>query len=656
MSQGPVEPVARERLALLPLSHGRVALTDGFWSSRQRRNREVTIPYGIAMLEQSGTMENLRVAAGSSTAEYKMPLFRDSDLYKVLEAIAWERSHGADDAHEHFLASSASLLAAAQEQDGYLNSYVQVVEPGRRFANPAMGHELYCAGHLLQAAVADTRTSAHPSGSPSSLGLVASRFASYLADVLPREQAGFVPGHPEIETALVELYRTSRDDRLLDLAADLLARRGRGALRWHNFGASYFQDDVPFEQATAIRGHAVRALYLLAGATDIYTETGATTLLPPILAQWSDMTSSKTYITGGVGSRHQDEAFGDPFELPPDRAYCETCAAIASVMWNWRLLLLTGDGKYADLMERTLYNGFLAGVGLDGTSFFYVNPLQARTPSSRSPWYDCACCPPNVMRLLASLEHYLVTTSESGVQIHQYFSGTVSLPGGGAPGAGPLELAAWTDYPHGGTFALRVVDAPDAPVEIAIRIPSYARSISLTLGGKQLQLEPDDRGYVRVSRAWTAGDELHLAMPMRPRAIYASDQVDGARGCVAFERGPLVYCVEGVDVEPGSAGSGAGGLPGVSVDPLAPVGESPAVDIAGERVVALRLQGRLRRPGRPDWPYAEDRAALERAGDGSAGGDTALEVQAIPYYSWANRGASDMRVWIPASDASRASM
>ncbi|MHB1597728.1 MAG: glycoside hydrolase family 127 protein [Acidimicrobiales bacterium] len=654
MSQGPVEPVTRERLALLPLSHGHVALTDGFWSSRQRRNREVTIPYGIAMLEQSGTMENLRIAAGSSTAEYKMPLFRDSDLYKVLEAVAWERSHGADDAHERFLASSASLLSAAQEQDGYLNSYVQVVEPGRRFANPAMGHELYCAGHLLQAAVADARTSGHPSGSPSSLGLVASRFASYLTDVLPREQAGFVPGHPEIETALVELYRTSRDRRLLDLAADLLDRRGRGALRWHNFGPSYFQDDVPFEQATTIRGHAVRALYLLAGATDVYTETGATTLLPPILAQWSDMTSSKTYITGGVGSRHQDEAFGDPFELPPDRAYCETCAAIASVMWNWRLLLLTGEGKYAELMERTLYNGFLAGVGLDGTSFFYVNPLQARTPSSRSPWYDCACCPPNVMRLLASLEHYVATTSAAGVQIHQYFSGTVHLPAGGPVGAGPLELLARTDYPHGGTFTLRVVDAPGTPLEISLRIPTFADGVSLALGGKDLRLEPDAHGYVRVHRTWTAGDELQLEIPMRPRALHATGDVDGARGCVAFERGPLVYCIEGVDVPRGAGGAGGeggAGLRGISVDPDGAIGVTRAVDVAGEPVVALRLKGRRRQSAVPDWPYAEHRAGLDDGQDRGADDVAALEIQAVPYYAWANRGASDMRVWIPAADA-----
>ncbi len=655
VSQGPVAPVATERLAVAPLAHGRVRLGDGFWAARQQTNRSVTIPYGIAMLEQSGTLENLRVAAGSSKAAYAMPLFRDSDLYKVLEAIAWERAHGVDDAHESFFASSTALLAAAQEADGYLNSYVQVVEPGRRFANPAMGHELYCAGHLIQAGVADARTAGPTASRPTSLGQVGHRFASYLVDALAGEHASFVPGHPEIETALVELYRTDGDRRLLDLAADLLARRGRGTLRWHNFAPSYFQDDVPVEHATAIRGHAVRALYLLAGATDVYTETGAPSLLASILAQWSDMTSSKTYLTGGVGSRHEGESFGDAFELPPDRAYCETCAAIASVMWNWRLLLLTGDAKYAELMERTLYNGFLAGVGLDGTSFFYVNPLQSRTPSARQPWYDCACCPPNVMRLLASLEHYLVTSSASGVQVHQYFSGRLSLDGEAVAGTGPLELEAWTDYPHGGTFTLRVVDAPGSPVEIAIRIPSYTSDVSLSLGGKPLGVEPDELGYARIRRNWAAGDEIALAIALRPRTVYASDQVDGARGCVAFERGPLVYCLEGVDVAAAARGRDGVGLAGFAADPLARVGESRSVEIAGERVVSLRVPGHLHRPGTPPWPYGEDRAALG-ATAGDAGATEAVEVGAVPYYCWANRGPSDMRVWIPASGAGRASM
>ena len=426
MSAGPVMPVSQQQLALRPITDGTVALTGGFWGDRQRQNREVTIPHGIRMLESSGALENLRIAAGESNGEYRLPVFRDSDLYKVLEAVAWERAHGADPDQEAFFKSSVELLEAAQDPDGYINSYVQVVEKGCRFGDPAMGHELYCAGHLFQAAVADKRTAARAGGLRSAgLWPVAGRFASMLVEVLRSEQARLVEGHPEVETALVELYRTGKDRRYLELAGDLLGRRGHNSLSWRGFGPSYFQDDVPFDQARSVRGHAVRCLYLLAGAADIYTETGRKELLASSLSQWADMTSAKTYLTGGVGSRHKDEAFGDPFELPPDRAYCETCAAIASIMWNWRLLLVTGEARFAELMERTLFNGFLAGTGLDGRSFFYVNPLQARQPAARSPWYYCACCPPNVMRLMASLEHYLATASDDGVQVHQYASGRV---------------------------------------------------------------------------------------------------------------------------------------------------------------------------------------------------------------------------------------
>ncbi len=332
-----------------------------------------------------------------------------------------------------------------------------------------MGHELYCAGHLFQAAVADARTAAP---GPVLLGPIVDRYASMLADVLRSEQAGFVEGHPEIETALVELYRTTRDPRLVDLAGDLLARRGHQALSWRSFGPSYFQDDVPFEEANSIRGHAVRALYLLAGAADIYTETGREQIRGPLFSQWADMVSAKTYLTGGVGSRHHDEAFGDRFELPPDRAYCERCAAIASIMWNWRLLLLTGEARFAELMERTLYNGFLAGIGFDGTSFFYENPLQVRVPTARHAWYDCACCPPNGMRFLASLEHYLITTTDQGAQFHQYASGRVQT----SPGSeGNLDLTVETDYPFGGTVSFRVAAAPSARRELALRAPRGRR-------------------------------------------------------------------------------------------------------------------------------------------------------------------------------------
>ncbi len=656
---GPVMPVSRQLLAVQPISPGTVELTTGFWGDRQRQNREVTIPHGIRMLEASGTIENLRIAAGRSTAEYSLPVFRDSDLYKVLEAIAWERAHGADPDQEQFFAASVELLSAAQAPDGYINSYVQVVEKGRRFGDPAMGHELYCAGHLFQAAVADARTADGPPG----LVPVAQRFASLLVDVLRSSQATLVEGHPEVETALVELYRTGGDRRLLDLAQDMIGRRGRKTLGWRGFGPSYFQDDVPFEEARSVRGHAVRCLYLLAGATDLYTESGKKELWSSALSQWEDMTTAKTYLTGGVGSRHQDEAFGDRFELPPDRAYCERCAAIASIMWNWRMLLLTGEARFAELIERTLYNGFLAGIGLDGTTSFYVNPLQARQPMIRSPWNYCACCPPNGMRLVASLEHYLVTTTDKGVQLHQYASGLVRAELGAL---GTLELAMETDYPFGGTVSVRAAAVPSGPCEVAVRVPSWADGISASLNGRTVADQPGPGGYLRCRREWTVGDELVIELPMKARLVRASEAIDSVRGCVAYERGPLVYCLEGRDIATRNS------LEGVSVVSNRAPAEVPAFDIGGQPMVALKLEGQAR-SGPPGWPYtgvpyadvpdtgvpntggpdSGSVASQSRSGGGPQSerhevvSANRVELLAVPYFAWANRGGTDMRVWVP---------
>jgi DUF1680 family protein len=624
-------------LSLQPIVDGAVEIDGGFFGARRRVNREVTIPYGMKMLEESGTLENFRIAAGTSRAAYRTPQFRDSDLYKVLEAIAWERAHGPDSAQESFFDSSVDMIGRAQQPDGYVNTYVQVVLEGRRFGDPAMGHELYCAGHMIQAAVADTRTRA---GGGGDFADIATRFAALLVDVMPGEQRQFVPGHPEIETALVELYRTNGDAQLVGLAADLIGRRGRGTLSWRNFGPSYFQDDVPFDDAMTVRGHAVRALYLLAGATDLYTETCREQLRAPILAQWGDMVSAKTYLTGGVGSRHEGESFGDRYELPPDRAYCETCASIASIMWNWRMLLVTGDAAHADLIERTLYNGFLAGLGLDGTSFFYVNPLHAREPLARQTWYECACCPPNVMRLLASLEHYVATRTEDGVQLHQYLGGAVRA----GEGAEALELALSTAYPYEGAVAIRVGAAPASGREIALRIPAWAADASCAVNGRSVDVEPDEKGYLRLRKEWSPGDEVVLELPLRPRAVAAAEEVDAARGCVAFERGPLAYCLEGIDLPPGVE------LRAVSVDATTRPREETGFDICGDPVVALRLDGRVRaRPPRPGWPYFEPGQEGSDAGADTAA-DGPAELRATPYYAWGNRGATTMRVWIPRSD------
>lgn len=627
-TMGPLVPRRSDHVRLGPMSGGSIRLRGGFWGRRQMLNREVTIPHGMQMLEESGSLENLRIAAGLTQSDYHDPIFRDSDVYKVLEAIAWERQHGADADQDRFFSSSAHLIAAAQEPDGYLNSHVQVCEPARRFENPAMNHELYCAGHLFQATVAEARSG----DGPSLLAPITERFADYLHVVLNQERPSFIPGHPEIETALVELYRQTGTAHRLELASGLIRRRGQNNLRWRSFGPEYFQDDLPLTKAKRVRGHVVRGLYLLAGAADTFIETGQEDLLQACLDQWEDAVSTKTYITGGMGSRHVGESFGEPFELPSDRGYCETCAAIASIMWNWRLSLITGESRFADLVERTLYNGFLSGWGLDGKSFFYVNPLKSRG-SQRKPWFWCACCPPNIMRLIASLEYYFASHTAQGIQLHQFAPMSVRQPIAG----GLFALDVDTDYPFDTAVTIAVTQSPELDADLAVRVPSWAGEASVTLNGRPVPAEPESDGYLHVRRRWRAGDELVVGFPARARVLRPDFRIDAIRSCVALERGPLVYCVE-------ATGTGAPSLDGLELPTNTGAYQEQRMDIGDQPVVALRCQAsrRLVAPAGP-LPYQD----LAEAGDTPT---LDAEVLAIPYFTWANRGGSEMRVWLPSSD------
>jgi len=618
---------------VLPLDGGALSLDGGFWGHRQLRNREVTIPHGMQMLDERGSLDNLRLAAGKAKGDYQLPLFMDSDVYKLLEAVAWERQRGPGPEQERFYEQAAALLASVQEPDGYLNSFVQVVHPTERFGDPAMGHELYCAGHLFQAAVAEARSTGAADGTlgpgqpKQVVGPVADRFATYLLEVLP-DKPSFVPGHPEVEMALVEMYRQSGSQPLLDLAEDLVRRRGRSSLTFGSFGPEYFQDDVEVVKAGKVRGHAVRALYLLSGVADLYIETGRQDLLGACLDQWDDMVKAKTYLTGGVGSRHEDEAFGDPYELPPDRAYCETCAAIASIMWNWRMCLITGQARFAELIERTLYNGFLAGWGLDGRSFFYVNPLQSRGRATRLPWYRCACCPPNLMRLVASLEHYIATHTSDGFQLHQFAPAAVRQHLAG----GVLGVRVETPYPQEGWLVLRVEEAPSGTTDLAVRVPSWAREFSVELNGKAKTTEPSVDGYVHLVRRWEPGDEVSISFPLRSRVVRPDPRIDAVRGCASLERGPFVYCFE-------SVGDDAEALHDVEVQSLDRGAAERAAQVGPEPVVELTCTGRRLNIDR-SWPYYE-------GSHHDAGGLQEVRLSAVPYYAWSNRGPSQMRVWVP---------
>jgi DUF1680 family protein len=403
----------------------------------------------------------------------------DSDIYKTLEAIGWELGRSPRPMLSGFAASAIDLLERVQLPDGYLNSYVQVSgEP--RYSMLASSHEMYCAGHLIQAAVALRRAA----GDPRALG-IAIRLADHLVSEFAGERKG-LDGHPIIETALTELYRETGTSAYLELARQFVDQRGHGLAGDSGMGRRYHQDHVPVRESGTEVGHVVRALYLEAGVTDVAVESRDDELLASSVRRWSDMVATKTYLTGGNGSRHDDEGFGDRFELPPDRAYNETCAAIASFHWSWRLLLATGEAKYADHMERVLYNGFAAAISVAGDRFFYVNPLQRREdhfekddPGRRRAWFRCACCPPNIMRLLASVQHYMATAWDGTLSVHQYAGARLS-------GAG-LDIEIDTDYPWSGLITIRVLGAPPEARGLALRIPQWSAAATLEVNDSPQQ-------------------------------------------------------------------------------------------------------------------------------------------------------------------------
>jgi DUF1680 family protein len=648
-----------------PLDTRHVRLTGGFWADRLATNRERTIPHGFGQLTETGTLHNLRLAAGEKGSYkalgrmFEQPYpFLDSDVYKWLEAAGWELGRAEDERLADMATEAIDLVAAAQRDDGYINSFVQVLGGGRAFEDLAWGHELYCIGHLIQAAVAW-----HRALGDDRLLTIATRAADAVDRELGPSGRLAIEGHPEIEMALVELYRTIGEQRYLTLASRLVEARGHGLLGDGRFGAAYWQDHATVREAREVAGHAVRQLYLDSGVVDVAVELGDQQLLDAVHRRWQDMVATRTYITGGVGSRYLNEAFGDPYELPPDRAYAETCGAISSVMLAWRLGLATGDPACFDLVERTILNGVLPGVALDGRGFFYVNTLQWRTHraaaqghetphAARAPWFPCACCPPNLMRTLASWPHYLATTDETGIQLRQYATAEIEadVPGGRA------RLAVETDYPWSGRVAVRVVEAPGGPWTLTLRIPDWCDEAGLELVSEEtrstLATARNGAAALSANRIWRAGDRLDLDLRMEPRVIEPDRRIDAVRGSVALERGPLVYCLESVDLPGGTV------LEDVEVELPLTLNRDDRSDLLGG-AVGLALPAVMRRDRPAGWPYEPDDEGDIGNRDGAATSATSgspaspIEVRAIPYFAWANRAAEAMRVWIPRGLAER---
>jgi DUF1680 family protein len=580
-------------------------------------------------MERLDWVGNFRAAVeGRLPDDRKGVVFTDSDVYKLMEAAAWETGRsGSGEADGRFMAL-AEVIAPVQEEDGYLNTVFGRVGQPPRYSDLEWGHELYCYGHMLQAAVARART-----GKDDLFVEVAKRAADHVCETFGAGGIERVGGHPEIELGLVELARLTGEERYLHQASVFLERRGRQTLADIHWGRSYFQDDVPIRDQEAFTGHAVRALYLAAAAVDVAVETGDEDLLQAIIGQWERTVARRTYLTGGMGSHHDGEKFGDDFVLPPDRAYSETCAGIASVMLSWRLLLATGESRYADLAERTLFNVVATSPAPDGRAFFYANPLHQRVPgvvpepdfvsnraasSLREPWFAVSCCPTNVARTVASLAAYLATVDRSGLQIHQYADSRISatLDDGRRVG---VEVK--TGYPDDGIVSVTVTESDDAPWELALRVPEWATGARLTERGERRSVGP---GVASVHRRFSVGEQLELELPMTPRWTFPDPRIDAIRGCVAVEKGPLVLCVESVDLPYER------GVDSIRLDPDRDLEERDGGVVAPGRIVDIEER---------DWPY--------RGGNDWSDAGREIGIPLVPYHQWANRGPATMRVWVP---------
>ena len=640
---GPVVPTREANVRLRPLGLTRSRIEGGLWADRRRTNHALTIPHGAAQLALAGNIVNFKLAAGaqgkyrgSADDSGSIAPFLDSDVYKWLEAVGWELSQEPDDALLALAEPMIEAVAQAQRQDGYLDTFFQVARPGQEFTDMEWGHELYVAGHLIQAAVAWKRGL-----DDDRLLRIAERFAARIEAELGPGRRELICGHPEIEMALVELYRTTKRDRYLALASTLVERRGHGLLGPGRHGASYWQDHEPVREAREPGGHAVRQMYLDCGVVDVAVETGDRDLLDSAIRRWESMVSSRTYLTGSLGSRHRDEAFGDAFELPPDRAYGETCAAIGSVMLAWRLLLATGEKRYADLIERTAFNAVLPGLAFDGTHFFYSNPLMRRSAgveilsgaatTRRATWFPVACCPPNLMRFLATLPDLMATVSETGIQVHQFATASFDAPVHG----GAVRLSTQTNYPWEGTVEVAVEQSVPEPWTLSLRVPEWCSRAVASLDSQHLaEAGP---GTIELTRVWSSGEHLLLDMSMPARATVPDPRIDAVRGAIALERGPLVYAVEDADLPAGT-----------SVESLE-VGTAPELEtsVAPEpklgEMTWISLDARLRQDAKSArWPYRH------LQGESRANSPTrSTRIRALPYFAWGNRAGLGMRIWLP---------
>jgi DUF1680 family protein len=623
-----------------PVLFTEVQVKDEFWQSRMETNRRVTIPFAFKKSEETGRIDNFAKAGGLMPGEFEGRRYNDSDVFKIMEGAAYSLTIHPDPELEKYMDDLIVKIAAAQEEDGYLFT-TRTIEPDnpapgsgeKRWSNLASSHELYNVGHMYEAAVAYYLAT----GKRNFLDVALKNADLIAREFGPGKRQDF-PGHQEIEIGLVKLFRLTGDEKYLSLAKFFLDVRGPG-----KFGKKfaddsdfsiynqdwYYQAHMPVVEQTEAVGHAVRATYMYSGMADVAALTGDKDYIKAIDQIWENVVSKKLYVTGGIGSRHEGEAFGANYELPNATAYNETCAAIGNVFWNYRLFLLHGDAKYIDVLERTLYNGLISGLSLSGDLFFYPNPLESngkytfnQGEATRKPWFDCACCPVNLARLLPSIPGYVYAHKKSVLYINLFVEGEgrVDLKNTS------VKVSQKTDYPWDGHIHINIDPETEREFEVLVRIPGWARDepvpsdlyafsnpqenkVVLRVNSETWPLDLD-KGFAKIHRKWQGGDTIELDLPMPVRRVVAHHSVEDNQAKVALQRGPLVYCFEGID--------------------------------NGRHILNRSLPDDMDFAAKFQPDFLGGIVVIQdSAPDGSA------QLTAIPYYAWSHRGVGEMSVWLP---------
>ena len=630
---------------ITPVKFTSVVIEDDFWLPRIETNRKVTIPYDFAKCEETGRIENFQVAAGLKPGVFQGIRFNDSDVFKIMEGAAYSLAMHPDADLERYLDDLIATIAGAQEEDGYLYT-ARTIDPANlppnagseRWSFLDQSHELYNVGHMYEAAVAHFEAT----GKRTFLE-VALKNADLIERTFGHDKQYGVPGHQEIEIGLVKLYRVTGETKYLDLARYFLDVRGCEVpdAKYPQRRDPYFQSHIPVVEQKEAVGHAVRALYMYSGMADVAAITGDDQYIMAIDEIWKNVVYKKLYITGGVGARHNGEAFGLDYELPNATAYNETCAAIANCMWNHRMFLLKGEGKYFDVLERTLYNGLLSGISLEGNEFFYPNPLACdatyafnQGALTRKPWFDCSCCPANIVRFLPSLPGYIYAVKETDVFVNLYLSNTVQMEIKDSK----LELKQQTVYPWDGKVKISVNPEKETNFTLKLRVPGWAqnqpvpgdlyryygeskKTWQISVNGEKLNLTPKE-GYVAVKRNWVKGDVILLELPMDVRLVLSHANIADNRNRTALERGPIVYCVEGIDNKDQ--------VFNLLLPEYSPISTQWKPDLlGGVNIIKAAV---------PAFTVRENGEEVKTKSH---------SLVAVPYYAWSHRGISEMQVWMP---------